>query len=51
MLEIVIALYKKAVADFADCVHIASAHATGEDSILTLYKLVANIKNVSLLKV
>ena len=49
-LEIAQALYKKAAADFADCVHIALAHIAGESPLWTFDKVAAKVDGSSLLK-
>ena len=48
-LEIALALYKKAVADFADCIHIALAHVAGESPLWTFDKTAAKVDGARLL--
>ena len=49
-LEIALALYKKATADFADCMHIALAYVAGESPLWTFDKAAAKIHGANSLK-
>ncbi len=48
--EIALGLYKKAAADFADCMHVALAHVAGERPLWTFDKVAAKIDGASLVR-
>lgn len=47
--EIALALYRKHAADFADCVHVALAHAAGESPLWTFDRGAAKVDGARLL--
>ena len=48
VVEIALALYKKSAADFADCVHIASAHVAGESPLWTFDRATSKVEGSKL---
>jgi predicted nucleic-acid-binding protein len=50
ILEIALHLFKKSSADFADCIHIASAHAAGERPFWTFDMKASKVEGAKLLK-
>lgn len=48
--EIALALFKKSAADFADCLHIASAHIAGERPLWTFDRAASKVHGAKLLK-
>ena len=47
--EIALALYKKGIADFSDCMHIALAHIAGETPLWTFDRAASKIDGAKLL--
>jgi predicted nucleic-acid-binding protein len=47
--EVALALYKKGMADFSDCVHIALAHIAGEGPLWTFDKAASKVDGAKLL--
>jgi predicted nucleic-acid-binding protein len=48
-IEIALALFKKNATDFADCIHIASAHVAGESPLWTFDRAVSKVDGAKFL--
>lgn len=48
--EVALELFRKNKADFADCIHIALAHAAGESPLWTFDKAASKVDGASLIK-
>lgn len=48
--EVALALYQRNAADFADCIHVALAHAAGESPLWTFDRAAAKIDGAKILK-
>ncbi|OYT93674.1 MAG: twitching motility protein PilT [Burkholderiales bacterium PBB3] len=48
--EVALELFRQNKADFADCIHIALAHAAGHDPLWTFDKAASNVNGASLIK-
>lgn len=48
--EVALALYQRNTADFADCVHIALAHAAGESPLWTFDRAASKVEGAQILK-
>jgi predicted nucleic-acid-binding protein len=48
--EVALALYQRSSADFADCLHVALAHAAGESPLWTFDRAAAKIDGAKLLQ-